>query len=83
MKQMFDPSKAAPQPGASQRLSQQLGYRLGSSLYDTYMAGRVTKSWLRSVFMSQLEKPGSARELCREIIRKTALRKKPCASVRE
>jgi hypothetical protein len=83
MTQMLDPSKLASHLNAPQRLSQQLGYKLGASLYDAYMNGRATKSWLRSVFMSKLETPGSARRVCREITRKIASSgKKPCASVR-
>ncbi len=80
---LFDATRLASETGASEHHGRQLGYKLGSSLYEAYMDGQITKSWLRSVFMSNLQKPGSAREVCREIIRKTtSTRKKPCASVR-
>jgi len=75
---LFDPTKLALQTGVSETFGQQLGYRLGSSLYEAYMDGRVTRSWLRAVFVGNLDQPGAAREVCREVICKTASsRKKP------
>ena len=46
----------------------QLGYEMGRELYDAYLGGRVSKSFLRSAFMSD---PASARETCKSIFRKT------------
>ncbi len=81
---LFDPARLRLRAGASEPIGRQLGYRLGTGLYSAYMDGRVTKNWLRSVFMSRLDTPGSAREVCREIICKIpSSRKKPCGSVRE
>ncbi len=38
-----------------------LGYILGSELYDAYIAGRVAKRFLRSLYMRKLDSPGVAR----------------------
>ncbi len=38
----------------------QLGYMLGSELYDAYLSGRIAKRFLRSLFFRKL-KPGTAR----------------------
>ena len=42
--------------------TRRLGYMLGSELYDAYLAGRVSKRFLRSLFYRNLNVPGSARE---------------------
>ncbi|MFB3917788.1 MAG: ChaN family lipoprotein [Terriglobales bacterium] len=41
--------------------TQQLGYMLGSELYDAYIAGRIAKRFLRALFFRNLDKPGAAR----------------------
>jgi hypothetical protein len=38
-----------------------LGQLLGTELYDAYLAGRVNKRFLRSLFFRKIEKPGIAR----------------------
>ncbi len=38
-----------------------LGCILGSELYDAYIAGRVAKRFLRSLFLRKLDPPGAAR----------------------
>ncbi|MFB3812882.1 MAG: ChaN family lipoprotein [Terriglobales bacterium] len=40
--------------------TRQLGYMLGSELYDAYLSGRVAKRFIRSLFFRKL-KPGAAR----------------------
>ena len=40
------------------------GYRLGSMIYDAYLAGRVTPSGLRRLFLTHLDQPGVARKVC-------------------
>jgi hypothetical protein len=40
------------------------GYRLGSSIYDAYLAGRVKPSGLRRLFLARLNEPGLARKVC-------------------
>jgi Haem-binding uptake, Tiki superfamily, ChaN len=50
----------------------QLGCAMGRELYEAYLSGRVSKSFLRTVFMSD---PASARETCKSIFRKVRLLK--------
>jgi hypothetical protein len=45
-------------------LTQEWGYRLGSLLYDAYLAGRVKPSGLRRLFLAHLNQPGVARKVC-------------------
>jgi hypothetical protein len=40
-------------------LAAQLGNMLGSDLYDAYLAGRVTRRFLKSVFLAHLDDPGT------------------------
>lgn len=47
---------------ASAYLTQQLGYLLGSDLYDAYLAGRVTRTDLRHTFLTHLDEPGASRQ---------------------
>ena len=64
-------------------IAQQLGSRLGSELYDAYLRGSVSRTVLRHFFLAHIEQPGAARQVWREILRRTASsRKKPCGSVR-
>ncbi len=49
--------------------AQQVGYTLGSDLYDAYLGGRVSRSALRRLFLTHLEEPGKAREICLELAR--------------
>ena len=61
-----------------------LGYTLGSQLYDAYLRGSVRRSVLRHLFLTHIDAPGCARQICFEVARKIRLsRKKPCASVHE
>jgi hypothetical protein len=43
--------------------ARQLGYMLGSDLYDAYISGQVTKRFLRSLFFHHLERPGAPRTI--------------------
>ena len=52
----------------SEATAQQVGYGLGSSLYDAYLEGRVTRCALRRLFLAQLEKPETAKEICLELV---------------
>lgn len=64
-------------------IAQQFGSRLGSELYDGYLRGLVSRTVLRHLFLAHIEEPGAARQVCREIIRRSgSSRKKPCGSVR-
>jgi hypothetical protein len=62
--------------------TQQLGYTLGSELYDLYLKGCLSQRALRRLFLAHIEEPGTALENCKEILRKiVSSRKKPCGSV--
>jgi len=64
--------------------AQNLGYALGSELYDAYLRGSVSRTVLRHLFLAHLEQPGSALQTCKEIIRKIrSSRRKPCGSIRK
>jgi hypothetical protein len=40
-------------------LTVQLGYMLGSDLYDAYLEGAVTRRFLKSIFLAHLDEPGT------------------------
>jgi hypothetical protein len=58
-------------------VAQELGYRIGSSLYDRYLEGSLTRSRLRNLFLARLDEPGRARELCRQLVGRGRHRRKP------
>jgi hypothetical protein len=67
----------------SERCAINLGYRLGSELYDAYLRGAIGCTALRRLFLAHLEEPGAAWQVCTEILRLVrSTAKKPCASVR-
>ena len=39
----------------------QLGYLLGSDLYDAYLEDRATSRYVRGLFLTHVEEPGAAR----------------------
>jgi len=49
-------------------IAKEWGYRLGSLLYDTYLAGCVTPAGLRRLFLAHLNGPGVARKVCGSVI---------------
>jgi hypothetical protein len=51
-------------------MTQDGGYRLGSQLYDVYLAGKVKASGLRRLFLTHLDEPGLARKVCNAVIAK-------------
>ena len=51
-------------------MAQDWGYRLGSQIYATYLAGKVKQSGLRRLFLAHLAQPGSARKVCTAVIAK-------------
>jgi hypothetical protein len=58
-------------------VTRQLGYLLGSDLYNGYLEGRVTRGALRRLFLTHLEQPGAARNMYFSLVRKLrAARKK-------
>jgi hypothetical protein len=48
--------------------AQDWGYRLGSHIYDVYLAGKVKPSGLRRLFLAHLDQPGLARKVCTAVI---------------
>src|SRR6202167_4226273 len=52
----------------SESSAREFGYRLGETLYDAYLAGRVTPAALRRLFLAHLDKPGIARKIYAAVI---------------
>jgi hypothetical protein len=51
-------------------VARELGYRIGSQMYDAYLAGKVAPSALRRLFLAHLHEPGVARKVCAAVIAK-------------
>ena len=51
-------------------IAQDLGYRIGSRIYDAYLAGKVAPGGLRRLFLAHLNEPGLARKVCATVISK-------------
>jgi hypothetical protein len=56
--------------GRFEASTEEWGYRIGSRMYDAYLAGRITPSGLRSLFLAHLDEPGLARKVCTAVIAK-------------
>jgi Haem-binding uptake, Tiki superfamily, ChaN len=58
------------------------GYRIGSQIYDAYLAGKVAPGGLRRLFLAHLDEPGRARKVCTAVFAKlrSAARKKQTVS---
>jgi Haem-binding uptake, Tiki superfamily, ChaN len=54
----------------SEAAAQDLGYRIGSQIYEAYLAGKVKPSGLRRLFLAHLQEPGLARKVCTAVIAK-------------
>jgi uncharacterized iron-regulated protein len=52
----------------SESIAQDWGYRIGSQIYDFYLAGKVKPSGLRRLFLAHLNQPGQARKVCTAVI---------------
>ena len=65
-------AQAAARAEASKREStaQDLGYRIGSQIYDAYLAGKISPSGLRRLFLAHLDEPGMARKVCAAVLGK-------------
>jgi uncharacterized iron-regulated protein len=50
--------------------AREFGYRLGCMLYSSYLAGTIKPATLRRLFLTHLDKPDSARKVCRSVIGK-------------
>jgi len=51
-------------------LVQGWGYRIGSQIYDAYLAGKVSPAQVRRLFLAHLREPGLARKVCAAVISK-------------
>ena len=49
-------------------IAQEFGYRLGSQIYDIYLAGKVKPAGVRRLFLAHLDGPGLARKVCTAVI---------------
>ena len=53
------------------------GYFLGSQIYNAYLAGRVTPSGVRRLFLAHLDEPGLARKVCIAVMAKARAKARP------
>jgi hypothetical protein len=67
------PVGAAAAHPQSECEAESAGFALGAALYDAYVEGRVTRTFLRRLFLAHLEEPGVARETCLAAYRKAGL----------
>lgn len=59
--------------------AQAWGYRIGSQIYDAYLAGKVAPSGLRRLFLASLDEPGRSRKVCAAVIAKLRAASRPLA----
>lgn len=64
---------------AFESLARDWGYRIGSQIYDAYLAGRLTPSGIRRLFLAHLNEPGLARKVCGAVISKLRAISRPQA----
>jgi hypothetical protein len=57
-------------------LAQQLGYLLGSDLYDGYLQGRISRRSLRQLFLTHIEESGVPREQYFSLVRRLRAKKR-------
>jgi len=57
-------------------ITSRLGQMLGSELYDAYVAGRLSKRWIRSLFFRKLFAPASAKKMYFDIVRRVRVPRK-------
>jgi hypothetical protein len=50
--------------------AQDWGYRIGSQIYEGYLAGKITPGHIRRLFLAHLHEPGLARKVCAAVISK-------------
>src|ERR1700730_17344629 len=70
---------ARSENGKVKESAREWGQRLGSLLYDAYLAGRWSRSSRRKLFLAHLDEPEVARNVCAAIISKT---RRSCRSLR-
>jgi Haem-binding uptake, Tiki superfamily, ChaN len=62
-----------------QLAARDLGFRIGSQIYDAYLAGKVAPRGLRRLFLAHLDEPGLARKVCAAVIAKLRALSRPMA----
>ena len=55
----------------------ELGQRIGSQIYDAYLAGKVAPGGLRRLFLAHLDEPGLARKVCGAVLSKLKSASRP------
>jgi Haem-binding uptake, Tiki superfamily, ChaN len=63
--------------------ARRIGYVLGNSAYESYLAGSLSKMSLKQLFLCRLEEPGAAREICLSLVsrKQTEFKKARAAGV--
>ena len=59
--------------------AQEWGFRIGNQIYNAYLAGKMTPSSLRRLFLAHLYESGLARKVCAAAIRKLRSFSRPLA----
>ena len=59
---------ARSQNGNFESSALELGQRIGSQIYEAYLAGRIAPAGLRRLFLAHLYEPGVARKMCAAVI---------------
>jgi hypothetical protein len=54
--------------GKYEAAAQEWGFRIGSQIYEAYLAGRIATAGLRRLFLAHLYEPGVARKMCAAVI---------------
>ena len=54
-----------------------IGVRIGSQIYEAYLAGKVAPSGLRRLFLAHLHEPGMARKVCGAVVSKLKAASRP------
>ncbi|MFZ0733261.1 MAG: ChaN family lipoprotein [Candidatus Sulfotelmatobacter sp.] len=65
--------------GEFESSAQDWGYRIGSEIYDAYLAGKLAPSGIRRLFLAHLDEPGLARKVCGAVIAKLRAISRPQA----
>ena len=61
-------------------VTEKLGHMLGSELYDAYVAGKISKRYIRALFFRKLTAADSARAMYFDIVKKVRVPKKRVVS---
>jgi Haem-binding uptake, Tiki superfamily, ChaN len=59
--------------------AQEWGFRIGSQIYDAYLAGKIRPGGVRRLFLAPLNEPGLARKICGKVISKLRSAFRPLA----